>query len=141
RHGRHESGSGASCQRRQPARGPAEHAPGQLREGSSLARHGGHIVSGPVEFRVRTWSREPVQTARGRIDGGPWFELKRKDQSLWTGPIAGDTLAKGEHDLEVQATDAAGQTGQTHLRFMVDRSGRYTAYPRVKPEVTYTKYC
>lgn len=106
-----------------------------------LARHGGHIVSGPVEFRVRTWSREPVQTARGRIDGGPWFELKRKDQSLWTGPIAGDTLAKGEHDLEVQATDAAGQTGQTHLRFMVDRSGRYTAYPRVKPEVTYTKYC
>ncbi len=106
-----------------------------------LAKHGGHIVSGPETIRVRTWSPEPVQSARGRIDNGPWFELVRDSDNAWSGPIAGETLAKGEHDLEVAATDAAGQIGTAQLRFMVDRSGRYTAYPRVKPEVTFTKYC
>lgn len=106
-----------------------------------LARHGGHVVSGPEVFRVRTWSREPVQSARATIDGGEWFPLNRTGEMEWSGSIPGETLAKGEHDLNVDATDSSGDVGRGSIRFMVDRSGRYTAYPRVRPEVFSTRYC
>jgi 3',5'-cyclic-AMP phosphodiesterase len=106
-----------------------------------LARHGGHVVKGPARFRVRTWSREPVQSARGQVDQNEWFALESSRDGGFTGPLAGELLAKGEHNLAVEVTDSKGQTGRANHRFAVDRSGRYTSYPRVRPEVTYTKFC
>lgn len=106
-----------------------------------LARHGGHVVKGPTSFRVRTWSRDAVQTARAQVDGGEWFALDATKEGGFTGPLAGERLSKGEHELLVEVTDAKGQAGRATHRFGVDRSGRYTSYPRVRPEVTFTKFC
>ena len=105
------------------------------------ATAGKHVVSGPTEFRVRTWSTSLVERAQGRIDGEQWFSLNRSGDDRWAGNIPGDLLSKGEHDLEVEVVDQTDESGRTQIRFMVDRSGRYTAFPRVRPEVLTTKFC
>ncbi len=105
------------------------------------ATAGKHVITGPTEFRVRTWSSSPVERAQARIDGGQWLALDRSGNDRWKGSIPGDLLSKGEHDLEVEVVDRSGETGRTQIRFMVDRSGRYTAFPRVRPEVLTTKFC
>ena len=105
------------------------------------ATAGKHVGSGPTEFRVRTWSTSLVERAQGRIDGEQWFSLNRSGDDRWAGNIPGDLLSKGEHDLEVEVVDQYGETGRTQIRFIVDRSGRYTAFPRVRPEVLTTKFC
>lgn len=106
-----------------------------------LATRGAHVVRDADVCRVRAWSTTPIESARGRVDGGDWFDLKRGDCGVWEGPISGDRLRKGEHDLEVEVRSRDGATGANRIRFMVDRSGRYTAYPRVRPEVFETRFC
>lgn len=106
-----------------------------------LALSGKHIVSGPDTCRVRCWSESPVKSMRGRIDGGSWFEMAPPGDRVSSAAIPGESLKKGEHSLEVEATDEAGDIGKTAIRFVVDLSGRYTAYPRVQPEVFETKFC
>jgi Icc protein len=100
-----------------------------------------HIVSGPDECRVSVWSKEPVASARFRLDGGPWSDLSNAGHGAWKGPIPGDRLTKGLHALEVQVTDSAKQTGTDRITFQMDRSGRFTAVPRVEPPVDSTRYC
>ncbi len=100
-----------------------------------------HIVSGPDECRARVWSREPVVSAQFRLDGGAWMNLEPDGAGGWRGPISGDVMTKGEHLLEVQATDQAQAVGTDQLTFQLDRSGRYTAVPRVEPPVKSTKFC
>jgi predicted phosphodiesterase len=106
-----------------------------------LATDGRHIVSGRGVARVRTWSGTPIASVTGRIDGGAPSTFEAEGQDCWEAPLRGDELAKGEHELRVTATDRDGQSATAHIRFMVDRSGRYTAYPRVQPEVRETRFC
>lgn len=106
-----------------------------------LATHHRHIVRGPDEVRVRTWSDAPVALAQGRVDEGDWFNLSLVSPNLWTHSLPGDRLAKGEHALEVLIVDANGRRGDQRIGFMVDPTGRYTAIPAVHPVVTGTAFC
>jgi 3',5'-cyclic AMP phosphodiesterase CpdA len=105
-----------------------------------LAISGKHVVAGPDSFRVRTWSCSPIESALARIDSGEWFPLQHAPPQ-WQGPLPGDRLSKGEHLLEVEVREKDGPPGHAHIHFAVDRSRRYTAFPRVRPEVTHTKFC
>jgi Icc protein len=102
-----------------------------------------HVVSGRVPCSVRTWSNEgPIVSVRGRVDGGDWFDLRAAAAHDWRGELRGDRLANGEHLFEVEARTANGpQAATDDIRFIVDRSGRYTAWPRVEPTVTTTRFC
>lgn len=100
-----------------------------------------HIVAGPDEVRVHVWSKEPVTAAEARLDGGAWAPLGACGAGEWSGPIAGDRLAKGTHVLEARAIDSAQAAGTDRITFQVDRSGRFTSVPRVEPVVPETKYC
>jgi predicted phosphodiesterase len=100
-----------------------------------------HIVSGPDEVRIRTWSKEAVASARFRIDDGKWQDLEPAGPGQWSGPIPGDRLGKGTHSLETSVTDANQATGADRIVFQLDRSARFTAVPGVEPAVADTKYC
>jgi hypothetical protein len=106
-----------------------------------LALGGRHVVCGRDRCEVRVWSESPVASVRGRVDDDAWFALAPMGTDRYRGELPGDRLAKGEHDLEVEVADGEGRVGRNAIRFMVDRSGRYTAYPRVRPEVFETKFC
>ena len=106
-----------------------------------LATRAAHIVTGPDECRVRSWSAAPVAAMEGRVDDGPWGALRPIREGEWSMAIAGGTLAKGEHLLEVRATDASGASGTDTVRFMADRTGRFNAIPAVDPAVPFTKFC
>jgi 3',5'-cyclic-AMP phosphodiesterase len=106
-----------------------------------LATTASHVVSGPVEAHVRLWSATPVVSVDGRVDGSEWVAYRALRDGTWRGTIAGDTLAKGPHTLEVRATDAAGVSGRDMLVFMADLTGRYNPVPAVDPVVTTTKFC
>ena len=43
--------------------------------------------------------------------------------------------------VEAEVTNAAREQGADRLTFPLDRSGRFTAVPRVEPVVPETKYC
>jgi 3',5'-cyclic-AMP phosphodiesterase len=100
-----------------------------------------HVVSGPDEFRVRTWSSSPVVDIRGRTDLGDRFSLDSCGAGEWTAALPGDELAKGEHDFTIEVTVGNGQRGRHSIRFMVDPTGRFTAVPTVRPSVRRTSYC
>lgn len=114
-----------------------------------LALTPAHIVRGEDYCEVRVWMEEgepsggkPAPLAvTGRIDGGEEFALRHFADDRFRAPLPGHALAKGEHDLEVTLTDDAGQVASNRIRFFVDRSGRYTPFPRVQPEVCGTKFC
>lgn len=106
-----------------------------------LATRAAHIVAGPAEYQVRTWSREPVTAIQGRIDDGPWADLTLAADGTASGRIPGDTLAKGEHSLGVRATDSTGAAGADRISFLCDLSGRFNPVPAVEPVMTYTKFC
>ena len=106
-----------------------------------LATKTAHIVSGPTEARVRGWSSLPVATAQGRIDNGAWVDLRPSGNPIWSLPIPGETLGKGEHTLEVRLTDEQQKIGTDRLTFLCDRSGRFNPYPQVEPVVRETKFC
>lgn len=99
------------------------------------------VVAGADRVRVRVWSGAGVDEVRGRVDGAAWFALDRGDGGDWSGPLAGDGLSKGGHDLEVEAVDGAGRVGRQAIRFLVDPTGRYTAVPGVSPGVERTDFC
>jgi len=100
-----------------------------------------HIVTGPDELRVRTWSASPVAEVRGRLDDCDWFPLGPRGTGDWAAPLPGDRLAKGEHAFEVEVTDQGGRRADRRMDFMVDTTGRYTAVPTTRPRVTHTSYC
>lgn len=106
-----------------------------------LATTAKHIVTGPMEASVRLWSASPVTSVDGRVDGGAWTNYSAARDGTWHGPIAGDTLAKGQHTLEVRATDSDGAVGSDTLVFMADLTGRFNPVPAVEPVVTTTKFC
>jgi 3',5'-cyclic-AMP phosphodiesterase len=100
-----------------------------------------HVVNGPDHVCVRTWSTEPVVSARGRVDDEASFDLLPLADNIWAHPLPGDELTKGEHTLAVLVEDAKRQQGSQQITFMVDATRRYTAIPRVHPVVTRTKFC
>jgi predicted phosphodiesterase len=104
---------------------------------STLARH---IVTGPDEWRVRCWTALPLVSLQSRLDGGAWLDVTFAENAA-TGPIPGNILAKGEHTLEVRATDSSGASGSDSLVFQSDLSGRFNPYPAVEPVVRSTKFC
>lgn len=106
-----------------------------------LATKPAHIVTGPTEARVRAWSAAEITAAEGRIDGGTWSQMNNKGGLTWSYPIPGDTLAKGEHKLEVRLTDANKIEGTDRITFACDLTGRYNPYPMVEPIVKETKFC
>jgi hypothetical protein len=106
-----------------------------------MATTGAHIVSGPVQARIRAWSKSPITAAQGRIDDGAWTDLHSTGALAWSFPIPGDTLPKGEHTMEVRLTDASNAEGSDRLTFLCDRSGRYNPFPMVEPVVRETKFC
>jgi len=59
----------------------------------------------------------------------------------WSVPIPGDTLAKGEHTLEVRLIDADNAEGTDRITFACDLSGGYNPYSMVEPIVRETKFC
>ncbi len=106
-----------------------------------LATKPAHIVTGPAECRVRGWSKAAISSAQGRIDEEPWSDLRPAGEAKWSFPIPGDTLAKGEHTLEVRLTDDQKSVGMDRITFACDLSGRYNPYPAVEPVVKETKFC
>ena len=106
-----------------------------------LATTPAHIVPGPVEARVRAWSKTNVVSAQARIDDGEWKDLQDTGSLTWSFPIPGDTLSKGEHILEVQLTNSDKEQGRDRTTFSCDLSGRYNPFPMVEPVVRETKFC
>ncbi|MFL6216840.1 MAG: metallophosphoesterase family protein [Blastocatellia bacterium] len=106
-----------------------------------LATRAAHIVTGPTDCQVRGWSAVPITSARARIDEGAWSEMRKIGGMTWNFPIPGDTLAKGEHTLEVRLTDQNEAEGTDRITFACDLSGRYNPYPMVEPVVKGTKFC
>lgn len=115
-----------------------------------------HVVSGQDYCEVRVWiekgegtesadeaaGRTPAALrVHGRIDGGEKFDLQSAAGGRYRAPLPGQSLAKGEHELSVTVRGADGNASSHVIRFMVDRSGRYTAFPRVRPEVHETRFC
>jgi 3',5'-cyclic-AMP phosphodiesterase len=100
-----------------------------------------HIVPGPMEARVRAWSKTNFISAKARIDDGEWKDLQDRGDMNWSFPIPGDTLAKGEHALEVRLTNADNEEGIDRIIFASDLSGRYNPFPMVEPVVRETKFC
>ena len=106
-----------------------------------LATSPAHIVSGPAEARVRAWSKTKLTSAKARIDEGEWENLQDTGALTWSFAIPGDTLAKGEHTLEVQLINADNEKGSDRITFSCDLSGRYNPFPMVEPVVRETKFC
>jgi hypothetical protein len=106
-----------------------------------LATKPAHIVTGPTEGHARGWSTVPITSSQARIDEGSWSDIRQTDEMTWSFPIPGDTLAKGEHTLEVRLIDENKDEGLDRITFACDLSGRYTAYPMVEPVVKGTKFC
>lgn len=106
-----------------------------------LATKPAHIVTGPTEGHARGWSATPITSAQARTDGGDWSEMRRTGEMTWSFPIPGDTLAKGEHTLEVRLIDENKDEGTDRITFACDLSGRYNPYPMVEPVVKGTKFC
>jgi predicted phosphodiesterase len=106
-----------------------------------LAQDARHIVQGADVCRVRIWAEQAVQTVRGRVDGGEWFDFSPDGACEWAASLPGDRLAKGEHQLEVEAADVQAGVAAVSQNFMVDRSGRYTAVPQVDVVVKETRFC
>jgi predicted phosphodiesterase len=105
-----------------------------------------HIVNGPDRIVARIWSASPLTSVQAQVDGGAVLTLEPvKKHAIgaidYEAPLNADTLSKGEHGIELRATDADGRTGIDRLRFVFDRTGRYTAVPRVDPPVASTKFC
>ena len=76
-----------------------------------LATGSRHIISGPDRVVVRTWSGSLVLSVKYRIDEGAWSALEPSGDGLWSGPLPGDRLAKGEHILEVVAVGGRRRRG------------------------------
>lgn len=108
---------------------------------SILSTRAAHIVTGPVTCRVRTWSTSPVVRVVGHVDDSDPFTLTAERNGWWQAPLQAQLLAKGEHTLEVEATDADGVAGREQIRFFVDRSGRFNPVPAAEPAVAYTRFC
>ena len=110
---------------------------------SILATAPTHVVKGPDQIRVRTWTEATVKAVRSRVDGGPWttLEVDAIVGSCWSAPLHGDRLSKGVHTLEVEVCDEEDCLGLRSIRFVVDPTGRYTAIPRVEPPVEGTAFC
>jgi 3',5'-cyclic-AMP phosphodiesterase len=106
-----------------------------------LATSPRHVVSGPNRFEVKVWSSQGLSSVRGRIDEGAWTDLVPTDHGLWSCPLSGDRLSKGEHHFEARASSEGGEEGSHRIRFMVDHTGRYTAVPGVDPLVSRTAFC
>ena len=106
-----------------------------------LATRPAHIVTGPTEGHARGWSAAPIVSAQARTDEGDWSEMRRTGELTWSFPIPGDTLAKGEHTLEVRLIDENKDEGTDRITFACDLSGRYNPYPMVEPVVKGTKFC
>jgi 3',5'-cyclic-AMP phosphodiesterase len=108
---------------------------------SILALRASHIVSGPSSCRVRIWSAESIDTVEGQVDSGDSFTLRSTGKGWWEAALDAALLPKGEHALEVRATDTTGAVGRETVRFVVDRTGRFNPVPAVDPQVSYTKFC
>ena len=106
-----------------------------------LAMKPAHIVTGPAEARVRGWSAARIIAAEARIDDGAWQAMRENGAMNWSFPIPGDTLAKGEHTLEVRLTDANKMEATDRITVLCDLSGRYNPFPTVEPVVRETKFC
>ncbi len=106
-----------------------------------LATTARHVVTGPTEASVRLWSSVPVAKVEGRIDGGSWNAFAASRDGVWRRKIDGAALTKGQHTLEVRATDDTGAVGSDALVFMADITGRFNPVPAVDPVVTTTKFC
>jgi hypothetical protein len=100
-----------------------------------------HIVSGPDEFRARIWSRSPATAVFGRVDGEDWFPLEQSMPSDWWYPLPGVRFPKGEHQLDVEATNDQGLSTRDAITFLVDPTRRYTPVPRAWPIVKATAFC
>lgn len=106
-----------------------------------LATGATHVVRGEGFVAVRTWSRDPLISARYRVDREEWLELHPRESGLWVGPLPGDRLSKAEHLIEAEVRDLRGRTGCHMIKFMVDPTGRYTAIPATYPDVRETAFC
>lgn len=106
-----------------------------------LATEPVHVVSGADQIRVRVWSAAPLRRVQARLDNGSWQPLQPLGEQDWACPLAGERLVKGEHSLEVRATDEVGRNGCRLVEFVVDGTGHYTAVPTVRPLVYQTAFC
>jgi 3',5'-cyclic AMP phosphodiesterase CpdA len=106
-----------------------------------LATRTAHVVKEADRIEARVWSTEPVVKVQAKMDHGEWFDLTNSGENVWGHPLAAEGLAKGEHELEVRATDGAGLTGTNRIRWVLDNRGKFTAIPGVHPVVKSTKFC
>jgi hypothetical protein len=100
-----------------------------------------HVVRGADRFEVKVWSASGPEAVRGRVDEGGWIGLEPIGEGLWSCPLEGGRLSKGEHVFEALAIDGDGHEGRHRIAFAVDPTGRYTAVPAARPRVTRTNFC
>jgi hypothetical protein len=100
-----------------------------------------HIVRGPDRVIVRAWPAAEISSVRCRIDKGAWTEMRPLEDGHWTSDLPAAQLSKGEHTLELVADSTGLGQGQQQISFMVDPTGRYTAYPESRPVVHETRFC
>lgn len=106
---------------------------------SLLALTAKHIVAGPDLIRARVWSKDSVAGMEARLGSGEWFPLTPAGSNEWTAPLASERLVKGEHQLEVRVTNQHAASDK--IGILVDRTGRYNAMPKCRPEVNMTAFC
>ncbi len=109
---------------------------------SLLATHARHIIYGPTEVSVRTWSSTPIRQVRWKLDGGFGPDLASVDGNHWYAVLSDAQLRKGEHQIEVLAMDERGDVaGTDSLTFVFDPTNRHTAVPTTRPRVCSTAFC
>jgi 3',5'-cyclic AMP phosphodiesterase CpdA len=108
---------------------------------SLLALSPRHIVAGQDRIGARIWCAGQVSGVEARVGDGNWFKLEAQGSQDWGGELPTEKFKKGEHALEVRARGADGQMASDRITFMLDRTGRFTAVPCVRPMVTQTAFC
>jgi hypothetical protein len=109
---------------------------------SLLATHARHIIHGPDEVSVRTWSSTLIRQVRWRLDGDFGPDLTSADGNHRHAALSDAQLRKGEHQIEVLAIDERGEVaGTDSLTFIFDPTNRHTAVPMTRPHVRQTAFC
>ncbi|MEZ2391075.1 molybdopterin-dependent oxidoreductase [bacterium RCC_150] len=97
-------------------RGWSDHGPIKTQSRIDVPRGGGAVKAGTVQFGGVAWAQHRgVAKVELRVDRGPWRQAKLApgiSRDTWYQWQLGIDLGKGDHEVQVRATDATG-TPQT----------------------------
>ena len=107
-----------------------------------LATSPRHIVRGPDRIIVRAWPAAEISAVRCRIDDGAWSD----DAARWTkatGSVRCPEISwtRASTRSRWSRLHPAWVSASSDISFMVDPTGRYTAFPETRPVVRETRFC